>query len=131
MAQSDYGSIQDSKEDSTSPKSMEVHHHALNEVMDITNKDDTESFSKWMTYRGYENFVDLCVDFHQELDNIHDFSDYRVDGMKCALKFGTMNKLRLFISWMSTRMKSTKFELHAEDRLALAQEHTMTSGKKT
>ena len=84
-----------------------------------------------MTYRGYENFTDLCVDFHQDMDNIHDFRDYRVDGMKCALKFGTMNKLRLFISWMSTRMKSTKFELHAEGLLALAQEHTMTSGKKT
>ena len=26
---------------------------------------------------GYENFTDLCVDFHHELDHIHDFSDYR------------------------------------------------------
>ena len=22
----------------------------------------------------------MCVDFYHELDNIHDFSDYRVDG---------------------------------------------------
>ena len=87
--------------------------------MDIKNEGEIESFSKWMTYRGYENFTDLCVDFHHELDHIHDFSDYRVDGMKCALKFGTMNKLRLFISWMSTRMKDTTFELYAEHLLAL------------
>ena len=90
---------------------MEVYHYVLSKVMDIKNEDEIESFSKWMIYRGYENFTDLYVDFHHELDHIHDFSDYRVDGLECALKFGTMNKLRLFISWMSTRMKDTTFEL--------------------
>ena len=44
MAQPDYESIQDSKEDSTSVKSMKVHHHALNKVMDIMNEDDTNLF---------------------------------------------------------------------------------------
>ena len=46
-------------------------------------------------------------------------SDYRVDGMKCALKYGTMNKLKLVISWMISRMKETIFELYAEHLLAL------------
>ena len=111
MAQSDNKSIQESKEDSTIPNSMEVYHHVLNKLMDIKNEDEIESFSKWMIYRGYENFTDLCVDFHHELDHIHDLSDYRVDGLKFVLKSGTINKLRLFISWMSTRMKDTTFEL--------------------
>ena len=56
-----------------------------------------------------------------ELNHILDFSDYRVDGPQCALKFGTMNKLRGFISWMSTRMKN-KFELYAEHLIALTYE---------
>ena len=119
MAQSDYESIQESNEDSTSPKSMQVYHHVLNKLMHIKNQDEIESFSKWMAYRGYENFTDLCVDFHHELDHIHDFSDNRVDGLKCALRFHTMKKLRLFISWMSTRMKDTTFELYTEHPLVL------------
>ena len=119
MAHSDCKSIQESKEDSTSPKSMEIYHHVLNNVMDTKNEDEIESFSKWMIYRGYESFTDQCVDFHHELDHIHDFSDYRSYGMKCALKFGTVNKLRSFISWMSTTMKDTTLELYAEHLHAL------------
>ena len=42
IAHSDYKSIQDSKEDLTSPKSMEVYHHVLNKRMDIKNEDEIE-----------------------------------------------------------------------------------------
>ena len=42
--------------------------------------------------------------------------------MKCAMKFGTMIKHRLFISWMSTMMKDTTHELYAEHLLALTNE---------
>ena len=87
-----------------------------------TGEDEIASLPKWMQYRGYENFIDLCVDFHLELNNIHDFSDYRVDGLKCPMKFGTMNKLRLFISLRSTRMKDTTVELYAEHLLDLTYE---------
>ena len=59
MAHSNYESIQESKEGSTSPKSIEVFQHVLNKVMDIQNEDEIQSFSKWMTYRGNENFTDL------------------------------------------------------------------------
>ena len=62
MAQSDFESIQDSKEDSTSLMSMEVH-HVLNNVMDIKNEDEIESFSKWMTYRGHENSLTYVLAF--------------------------------------------------------------------
>ena len=70
-----------------------------------------------MTYRGYKNFAGLYVDFHHELDHIQDFSDCRVDGLKCVLKFGTMSKLKLLISCMSTRMKDTTFDIYAEHLL--------------
>ena len=52
--------------------------------MDIQNEDEN---------RGYEAFTDLCVYFYYMLDHIHDYSEYRVDGLKCALKFGAMFKL--------------------------------------
>ena len=42
---------------------------------------------KWMSYRGFETFTDLCVEFSYILDHIHDYSEYRVDGSKFALKF--------------------------------------------
>ena len=43
---------------------MEIYQHVLKKVMEIHNEDEIESFSKWMTYRVYENFTDLCIDFH-------------------------------------------------------------------
>ena len=58
MGHSYYESVQESEEDSTSPKSMEVYHHVLNKVMDIKNEDEIE-----LMYKGDENFTDLCVDF--------------------------------------------------------------------
>ena len=64
---------------------MEVYQHVLNKVMDILNEYEIESYSKWMTYRCYENITHLCVDFYYILDHIH---DYRVDGSKYAIKFG-------------------------------------------
>ena len=75
-----------------------------------------------MEYRGYDNFTDLCGDFLFELNHTLYFSDYRVDGQNCALKFGIMNKLKLFISWMSTRMREATSELYAEHLLALTHE---------
>ena len=115
MVQPDYESIQESNEDSISSKSLQAFHHVLNNVLKI-GEDEIVSFQKWMTHKGYDNFTDLRIDFYPELNHIH---DYRVYGQKCGLKFGTMNKIRLFISWMSTRMTDTTVELYAEDLLAL------------
>ena len=75
-----------------------------------------------MTSRAYENFTHLCVKFYYILDHIHDYSDYKVDDSKCALQFGIMNKPRLFMSWMSTRMKDSTCKLYAEHLLTLMQE---------
>ena len=68
---------------------------------------------------GYNIFKDLCTDFQTEMKDIHSYSGYRVEGQQCALKFATMNRLRLFIRWMSTRMKYTTFEFSAEHLLAI------------
>ena len=50
-----------------------------------------------------------------ELNHVHDFSDYRVDGQNCLLKFGTMNKLR----WFVNQNERQHIELYAEHLLAL------------
>ena len=46
MAHSEYESIKDSKEDTTSLKSMEVYQHILNKMMDNQNEDEIKSLSK-------------------------------------------------------------------------------------
>ena len=71
---------------------------------------------------GYNSITDQCVDLLLELNHIHDFSNYIVDGQYCALKSGTTLKLRLFIKWMSTGMKDITFELSDEYLLALTYE---------
>ena len=46
-----------------------------------------------------------------------------MDGQHCALKFATMNKMKLFISWMSTRMKNKTIQLSSEYLRTLSYEH--------
>ena len=58
----------------------------------------------------YDNINDLCDDLQFELKHIHDLSGYIVDGQCFALKFGTMSKIKMLISWMSTRKKDTTFQ---------------------
>ena len=101
---------------------MEFFNHVVQTAPNINNIAEATFISKWVKYMAYEKFTDLCVVFHHELSHIHDFSVYRVDGQICALKFCTMHKLKLFIKWMSTRMKDTIFELSAENLLALTYE---------
>ena len=98
MVQPNQESIQESNEDSTSPNQIQVFHHVLNNVLHIQNRHEVVSISKWMIYMGYKNITDLCVDLLFELSHIYDFSNYRVDGQYCAMKFCTMHKLKLFLS---------------------------------
>ena len=81
-------------------------------MVDLQNVEETLSIKHGMSYRGFETFT----------DHIHDHSEYRMDGSRFTQKFGTMNKLRLFIKSMSTRMKESTFELYAEALLALKRE---------
>ena len=69
MAHTDQKSLQKSKKDSTTPTSMEVYQHVLKTEMDIQNENEIQSFSKWMNYRGYDTFTDLCGDSYHILDH--------------------------------------------------------------
>ena len=123
MAHPDHKSIQESKEGSTSARSMEVFHLIVNKEMGIQNEEEMQSFKQWMSYRGFEKFTDMCNAFSYMLDNINDdHSEHKFDGLRHALKFGTMNKLRLFIRWMFTSTTDSTFKLYAEDLLALTRE---------
>ena len=121
MAQPNSESHQESK-DTNSSISMEVLQHVLQRVMDIKDEEEIKSLSKWMKHRGYHKFTDICAEFCHILDSIHDYSEFRLDGLRSTLKFSTMNKIRMFRSWMSTKMTNGVFALHTEDLLALTRE---------
>ena len=87
----------------------------------MKDQEVNKSISKWK-YMGYDNFTDVCADFCHILDRIHYYSDFRADGLRSALKFGTINKIRMFTSWMGTKMTYGIFERNAEDLLALTRE---------
>ena len=63
-------------------RSMEVLQHVLQKVLDIRDEEKNKSFSKWMTYRRYDNFSDICAKFEfcNILHSIHDYSEFRADG---------------------------------------------------
>ena len=111
-------SSQGSSEKSRSSHSKQLLYHVLKNVLKI-NTDDRVSFPKWMKYMYYHNISELSDDLQFELKHIHDYSDYIVNGQNCALKFGSMSKMKLLISWMSTRKKETTFQLSSQYLLSL------------
>ena len=60
----------------------------------------------------------ICADFCTILDSIHDYSEFRAT-LRSALMFNTMSKIRLFTSWMGTKMTDGFLELYSEAFLAL------------
>ena len=62
MSHPNYESLQESK-DTNSPRSMEVLPHVLQKVLDINDEEENQFFSKWINYRGYDNFNDICAEF--------------------------------------------------------------------
>ena len=72
MAQPNSEFLQESK-DMNSPRSMEVLQHVLQKVLDIKDEEENKSFSKWMKYRAYDNFTDICADYCHILARIHDY----------------------------------------------------------
>ena len=61
--------------------------------------------------------MDLCVDFQMELKNIHIYSGYSIEVQQYSLEFGTMNKLRMIISLVGTKMKDTPGTFHSDHLL--------------
>ena len=118
MAHTDHKSIQESKDSSTSPRSMEVRHDIIYKVMDIQDEEEIQSLKQWMKYRDFEAFTEMYNAFSYMLDNIHDHSEYKLDGLRVALKFCTMNKIGLFSKWMFVSMTENNLKLYAEDLLS-------------
>ena len=75
-----------------------------------------------MSYRGFDNFTDICGQFYHILDSIHDYSEYKVNGLRCSLEFSTMNKIRLFINWMATKLINDNFKLYDELLISLREQ---------
>ena len=84
QAQPNSESLQESKE-TISPRSMDVLQHVLKRYWTLRMKKRTNPFSEWMKYRGYDNFTDICADFCHILDRIHDYSEFRADGLRSVL----------------------------------------------
>ena len=101
---------------------MEALPHVLQKVLDIIDEEENQSFAKLMKYRRYGNVTDICAMFYHIQDTIHGYSEFRVDDLRSALKFSTTNKIRMFTSWMGTKMIDGFLELYTVDLLSLTRE---------
>ena len=118
MMQTYHQSIQESSEESHCLY-PQVIHHVLQNVMGLF-VDEIVSFSKWMEYNDYLNIHELSEGVPCRLKDLHEYHEYIVDGQHFALKPFTMQKIKLFISWMSTRKKETTFQISSQYLLSLA-----------
>ena len=84
--------------------SMDVLQHDLKTIMDIKDFEEVESFSHWMSYRGFANVTDIFDTNYHIFHSIQDYSDYKLNGLRCSLTFCTMNKIRMFIKWMAKKI---------------------------
>ena len=91
---------------------MEIIQHVLKTVMGVMDNEQIRAFSHWMSYRGFYNFTDICDHLYHISEDIYNYAEYRVNGIKYQLKFNTMYKIEVFIKWMSERMKNDSFTLH-------------------
>ena len=109
--------MQESSNDSPSSNSIQVIHHVSSNVFQVSPI-DRASVPKWIEYMYYHNINELCDDLQFELEYIHHYSDYNVNGKHCELKFSTMGTLSMLISWMSTREKENTFHLSFQYHLS-------------
>ena len=91
---------------------MEVLQHVLKTIMNIQDDEEVESFSHWMSFSGFTNFIDICKAYHHILHSIEDHNDYQLNGIRCSLTYCTMNKIRLFIKWMAIKSKNDDLKVN-------------------
>ena len=101
---------------------MEPIQHVLKTVLGINDDDQIESFSHWVYYRGYHSSNDMCEHLHCILDNIGNYAEYKVNGVKYHLNSNIMYKINMFINWMSKEMKDGIYILHDEFLTSLTRE---------
>ena len=103
MVHTEHESLHGSKGTNTSIP-MEIIQHVLMTVMGIVDDDQIESFSYWVSYKGFYSFTDICDHFYHISEDIY-YAEYRVNGIKYQLESNTMFKITMFMKWMSERMK--------------------------
>ena len=72
---------------------MEVLQHVVKTVMGILDNEEVESFSHSMSYRGFHNFTEICDQLYHISDDIQNYGEYRVNGLRYSLTFSTMHKI--------------------------------------
>ena len=75
-----------------------------------------------MEYNGYPNIHELCEGLPYEVKNLHEYSDYIVNGKHCALTSSTMNTRSCSSVWMLARTKGDMFHLSSQYFLSLTYE---------
>ena len=114
-------SFQESKDRNTfSP--IEALQHILKTIMDIKDDEQVKCFYDWMSYRGYENFGEIFDAYHHILNTVQDCSNYKLNGIRCSLSENTMNRLRMFIKWMTTKSEEDDIQPHDDLLTSLTRE---------
>ena len=122
MTQPYQNSNQGSSEKSPSSHCKQVVHHVLKNVLKIS-KDERVSFSKWMDYMDYGMSMTYVMTFSLNSDiSMTSVTTLWMDNILPSNLPLTMNKKKLFISWMLTRMKNKANQVSSECFLALTHE---------
>ena len=64
------------------PIPMEVLQTVLKTVLGIMDGDQIDSFSHCVFYRGYNSFNDICEHLNHIADDIYNYAEYGVNGIK-------------------------------------------------
>ena len=101
---------------------MEVLQCVLKTVLGIRNDDQIDSFSHWVSYRGYHNFDYVCEHLQSISADFDKYAEYRVNGIKYYLNSNIIHKIEMFSCWMSEKMRDGIHILHDEFLTCLTRE---------
>ena len=86
MVHTEHKSLHESKGTNISIP-MEILQHVLKTVMGIMDDEQIESFSHWMSYRGFYSFTDFCDHLNCISEGNQNCAETRVNGIKYQLEF--------------------------------------------
>ena len=64
--------------------------------------------------QGFYNLTEMCDQLYHISDDIQNYVEHRVNGLRYSLNFGTMHRIKMCIKWMSERMINESFRLYNE-----------------
>ena len=82
---------------------MEVLQHLLKTVLGTRDDDQVDSFSHWVSYKGYHYLNDVCEHLCHISDDIGKYAEYGVNRIKYHLNFNVIHKIKMFNNWMSEK----------------------------